>query len=573
MDSQLSHLLDRFQLRITSQGGRANAATWMEQNLTHPKNSREKWNFKGHEYQRQIASDVAPFVSVIKSSQVGVSQLFANVALAMVALHPGETFIYVLPTTSFARRFTNSRLNPIIDSSPLLKDLVDKNTDSTELKKLGSSFLFVVGAQKQGQAISIPAMGVITDEKDFCNPTVLTTFRSRLTHTAPERRVQVAFSTPTVPGLGISRDYEEGNGFVYMLLHDKCNQWTILDPIFDIQIPGFDGSLLTWTKQDLADPRIKSKDAWVKCQCCGKPVSRENITNPEKRAWVAKRPGVEKHSYYVSPLDAEASSNPIDIVESVDNYNRIDDYLNFGLGVPFQSSENSITSEAIENSCSGMSVRPSKNCMYGTGLGMDVGKVSHLTVMKPEGGKYRVVWAEKIKQKIRADGQDETTETAVQRINEYGAARAVVDAAPDITVPSKIIQRSIYGAAWAAYFVRTIKGMENFSLKEEDQFVNIARTEMIDAFTKDFNGGKIILPRDSGELTGIKQHLGRLKRIRRVSETTGEDSAAWVSTSDEDHWAFSLIYAYTACQMFSAGAAAVYPIASRLITKVRTQVA
>lgn len=539
----------------------------------HPKNVREKWNFSGHEYQKQIANDTAPFVSVIKSSQVGVSQLFANVALALVSLHPGETFIYVLPTTSFARRFTNSRLNPIIDSSPLLKGLVDRNTDSTELKKFGNSFLFVVGAQKQSQAISIPAMGVITDEKDFCNPTILTTFRSRLTHTAPEKRVQVAFSTPTVPGLGISRDYDEGWGCVYMCLHEVCNKWTILDPIFDIQIPGFDGSLLTWSKQDLADPRIRPKDAWVKCQCCGRPVSRENLNNPEKRAWVAKRPSVEKHSYYVSPLDAAASSSPIDIVESVDNYNRQDDYLNFGLGVPFQSSENSVTSEAIENSCSGLLVRPSKNCMYGTGLGMDVGKVSHLTVMKPEGNKYRVIWAEKLKQKIRADGQDETTEIAVQRINEYGAARAVVDAMPDITVPSKIIQRSMYAQSWACYFVRTIKGMEVFSLNEEEQFVNVARTEAIDSFVKSFNGGRIILPRDSGELTGIKQHLGRLKRIRRVSETTGEEVVAWVSTSDQDHWFFSLLYAYISCQMFSAGAAAVYPIASRLISKIKTQVA
>lgn len=543
----------------------------MEQNLTHPKNNREKWSFKGHEYQIAIACDTACSVATMKSSQVGVSQLFANVALALVALHPGETFIYVLPTTSFARRFTNSRLNPIIESSPLLKGMVDKSADSTELKRIGNSFLFVVGAQKQSQAISIPARGVIIDEKDFASPTVLTTFRSRLTHTAPEDRVQVAFSTPTVPGLGISRDYDEGCGFVYMCLHEVCNQWTILDPIFDIQIPGFDGSLLTWSKQDLADPRIKPKDAWVKCQCCGKPVSRENLTNPDKRAWVAKRPGVEKHSYYVSPLDAAASSSPIDIVESVDNYNRQDDYLNFGLGVPFQSSENSITSEAIENSCSGVQIRPSKNCLYSTGLGMDVGKTSHLTVMKPEGNKYRVVWAEKLKQKIRADGQDETTEMAVQRINEYGAARAVVDAMPDITVPSKIIQRSMYGVAWACYFVRTIKGMELFTLKEDEQLVNVARTEAIDSFVKAFNEGKIILPRDSGELTGIKQHLGRLKRIRRVSETTGEESAAWVSTSDDDHWFFSLLYAFVSCQMYNAGPATVVPIASRMITKVRVQ--
>ena len=47
------------------------------------------------------------------------------------------------------------------------------------------------------------------------------------------------------------------------------------------------------------DPRVQVNKAWVRCQCCGQPVSRANLVDPAKRAWVAKRPGVEKHSYYV----------------------------------------------------------------------------------------------------------------------------------------------------------------------------------------------------------------------------------------------------------------------------------
>ena len=77
--------------------------------------------------------------------------------LAMLHLFPGSTAIYTLPTTSFARQFTRTRVDPVIEASPLLKGMVPADNDSSELKQIGHSFLYVRGSFGQKAAISVPA--------------------------------------------------------------------------------------------------------------------------------------------------------------------------------------------------------------------------------------------------------------------------------------------------------------------------------------------------------------------------------------------------------------------------------
>ncbi|RLA58262.1 MAG: hypothetical protein DRQ89_15565, partial [Epsilonproteobacteria bacterium] len=153
---------------------------WLERNTKNPMDPDQKWNFKGHEYQREILADMSDEVVAQKCSQVGASELWIRLILAMLALSKSMTAIYVLPTSGFARKFSKARIDPVITQSHLLSDLINKDVDSSELKQLGNNFLYIAGSYGQNAAISVPANALFQDEVDFCNQTTLTTFNSRL---------------------------------------------------------------------------------------------------------------------------------------------------------------------------------------------------------------------------------------------------------------------------------------------------------------------------------------------------------------------------------------------------------
>ena len=142
---------------------------------------------------------------------------------------------------------------------------------------------------------------------------------------------------------------------------------------------------------------------------------------------------------------------------------------------------------------------------------------------------------------------------------------------PDLTVPKKLIETSDYGQVWACYFSRSIKGSD-FAEDEVQQLVSVARTAMISHMVKEINAGRFLFPRGFTETQLLISHLKKLRKVRRVSETTGERVEAWVSTDSEDHYAFALLYAYTALKMMEAGKLGEMIISpSQMVTKVKTR--
>jgi hypothetical protein len=548
--------LERLRLALNRTSGRAALPEWMCANLRSPHDPSLPWSFKDHEYQLGILICEAPYIGVKKSSQVGVSELSAREILGLMTLLDGSHWIYSLQTTTYAGQFATARINPAIEASPQLQRMKHKEVDSTKLKRIGNSFLYLTGAQRTGQAISVPCRGVIRDEIDFCNQTALTSFLSRLTHNEPGTEILQDFSTPTLPDYGIDKVHKSGSQNVYMVYHEKCGQWVEVDPIVDIVLPGFDGDLITLTKAELDDPRVRPDKSYVKCRCCGNEVTRENLMNPVLRAWVPKYPEKATQTFYVSPLCVPKYNTTEKIITAVQNYERADDWINFGLGHAHLPADAAVAQAALDKAKSGLQTLPDASRMLGTALGLDVGKTCHLTVLSEHGGRYVVHWLERIRQQINGDGTDKVSEETLERIDQFGVYKGIVDGGPDVTVPGRLIQGSRYHTMWAAYFARTIKGLENYSLNEVEQIITIARTAMITDMVKDINAGRFIFPKDNPEVELLITHLKKLRRVNRVSETTGETTQAWVSSDTEDHYAFSLLYAYTAIKMMEGQFAA-----------------
>lgn len=545
--------LDRISTQASNVFDLTQIPEWLKRNTRNPLDPDQYWNFKGHEYQIEILSDMADEVVARKCSQVGASELWVRLMLAMMGLSKSITIIYVLPTTGFARKFSKGRIDPVIDKSPVLREVVNRDVDSSELKQLGNNFLYIAGSYGQNSAISVPAQGLFQDEVDFCNQTTLTTFNSRLGHNKPGEYYKRSFSTPTVEKFGIDAMYQETSKAHYAVKCNSCHDWVAPDFMDDVEIPGFDGNLYTFEKEDLSNEFVLIDEAFIRCPSCRSPINWSVILNPELRQWIHEEPDNPKHGYQIIPIDVP-EVNPISrTLRQISEYDRKKDWVNFKIGYPFSDAETSFLREALDKYCTKNSLsRPEDGSEVKlasrTVFGLDVGKTSWFTVLVHIDGENRCIYSERIRQ----DGDNYLGKRVMFLMKVFGCVKGVVDAGPDISVSKYLVDKNPEGKVWACYYTRQQKGtLENYKLNEAEGIVTASRTGCFDAMAKRFNSGKSCLTRSS-ELGTIQKHLSAMKRVDQTNDQ-GDMISSWIST-DDDHYAHSLNYAHIAMDMLISGA-------------------
>ena len=529
-----------------------------------PGNPLKHWSFKGHEYQIGILNDQSPTIAIQKAAQTGISELMSRTVLALAAKLSGEHILLVLPTSHFASKFVSSRIDPIIDASPRLQQLVSKKVSSTEIKQVGSSFIHIGGAATESQAISVPGRALFVDEVSFCSPDVVNVYISRLGHNREEDKILFYYSTPLYPGMGITELFEQGTQNLYMCYHDVCGTWVTVDSTKHIVLPGFDQELLTLTLTDLRSGGPRPNEAYLQCEHCHNPISQENLADPEKRAWVPSYTGRPLSSYQIDPLCAAYLKTPASIIRELQLYKTTARWAQFALGVPYASSEATITQEAIENAFSIQPIAPTTASTTATIAGMDQGKLAYLANGKELNGVLEVFNVETIQQ----DGDNGQADTFIRRFQQFNAIKGVIDSGPDASLVRYVQNRTQYNGSWGCYFVRTAR-RASLELYEEDEVAGLIkanRTAVIDEFVKAFNNGKIKLPRGSRHEAEIRAHLAEPKRIT-MPDSVGEEQSTWVSKGP-DHWFFALPYLFIAAKLVEASPAKVYIPPSRLVSKV-----
>lgn len=126
------------------------------------------FNYKDHEYQKDIIDDPAKTLLVNKCAQTGLSEIFARWGIAATATQDNFTLIWTFPSTTDAERFTKARLDPMIEASPELRRRISKAVNSSELKQFGeNSFVYIRGTISETGALSVPADLLIHDELDL----------------------------------------------------------------------------------------------------------------------------------------------------------------------------------------------------------------------------------------------------------------------------------------------------------------------------------------------------------------------------------------------------------------------
>lgn len=551
MRPELQVYLERLRMQAYDARDFSGIPRWLSTHTTDPMDPSRAWSFHEHEYQPEILADTCPDISMQKCSQVGASEIWVRMMLAMMAISKKITIIYILPTTALSKRFAQGRINPVLDDSKTLRAMVDKDLNNNEQKRIGRSLLYVTGTFGKVSAISVPAQALFRDEVDFCNQRVLTTFDSRLGHSKEGDGLKRSFSTPTVFKYGINQLFEEGSQAHYATRCPHCDGWMMLDYFRDVMIPGFDGTLRDFEKSDLVNPAVKILDAFFLCPLCRHSLKHSDFCDPSRRQWIHLFDSrVDNHSYQVIPIDVPAINPLSRTLLQINDYDNKKDWVNFKLGLPFEDAQSSFLEEEMTAHATTLHIpRPEDGSFNGiqlatgTYLGLDVGKTCWLTISLPnDRGGEDVLYQERIRQ----DGSNYVGLRTLQLFKLFGCVCGVVDSGPDITLAQFLVKEGagrIYACRYYTGAAKTLRTLDVLIGRDEEQgLVTVNRTGLFDNLVRRVNKGTTRLTSKSSEYELAKAHLKSFKRIETRDPESGESIVQWVATAD-DHYTHSLAYA------------------------------
>ena len=498
----------------------------------------KKFSFEGHEYQKEILQDPASTIVISKGAQLGISEMSSRLALARCALIDGFSVIYTLPSATAAGAFMQSRISPVVESSPYLKELISKEVDNVSVKRFAESWLYLKGCNKDTQALSVPCDLLICDETDNSDQEVMTLFDSRLI--ASKYQMRVFLSTPSIPQYGISLMFEQSKRKFQMCKCNKCNHWFIPDYHEHVKVPGYDGDLDKITKAHFAKANFRWMDSYVACPKCKSKVELAE----SKRQWVVENPNDAfiDSGYQISPFDC-TNVKPSAIVRSSVNYTRLKDFYNQRLGKSLEDRETSLALSELKDAT--INERPGGIHSYVMGLDMGTTCWAVICAVLPNQTLIIV--------KIEAIPVHEVVSRSAALQQQYRIRMLVVDRGP-LTEAVYQIQQNIRNS-FAAVFVMS-KGIELFHVKNVEQDndkgvegmrqVNIAKDACMDVVMSLVRAGSIMKVSDSMNDTWYT-HMMDNKRIQMFKN--GELVYTWVKTLKVDHAHMALLYAMVASRI------------------------
>ena len=498
----------------------------------------KKFSFEGHEYQKEILQDPASTIVISKGAQLGISEMSSRLALARCALIDGFSVIYTLPSATAAGAFMQSRISPVVESSPYLKELISKEVDNVSVKRFAESWLYLKGCNKDTQALSVPCDLLICDETDNSDQEVMTLFDSRLI--ASKYQMRVFLSTPSIPQYGISLMFEQSKRKFQMCKCNKCNHWFIPDYHEHVKVPGYDGDLDKITKAHFAKANFRWMDSYVACPKCKSKVELAE----SKRQWVVENPNDAfiDSGYQISPFDC-TNVKPSAIVRSSVNYTRLKDFYNQRLGKSLEDRETSLALSELKDA----TINEMPGGIHSYVMGLDMGTTCWAVICAVLPNQTLIIV------KIEAIPVHEVVSRSAALQQQYRIRMLVVDRGP-LTEAVYQIQQNIRNS-FAAVFVMS-KGIELFHVKNVEQDndkgvegmrqVNIAKDACMDVVMSLVRAGSIMKVSDSMNDTWYT-HMMDNKRIQMFKN--GELVYTWVKTLKVDHAHMGLLYALVASRI------------------------
>lgn len=232
--------------------------------------------------------------------------LTVGVWIAFRLANDPAPILLVMPTESLARSYSETRLRPLLDSSPSVRAKYPANRDGMKLLEmhLSDSTLNLVGSNSPGQTSSRPVEILICDEIDKF--ALATDRESSALHLVSERtkaflRARHVFtSTPTAPYGDIWLQFLRGTQERFHIQCPLCGKFNYMD--FRRDVRWNQEARFPNGKWDLA--RVASTARWH-CPDCGEPMnSAQKVDAMQCGIWKASNSSAEPgvRSFHLNSL-------------------------------------------------------------------------------------------------------------------------------------------------------------------------------------------------------------------------------------------------------------------------------
>lgn len=458
--------------------------------------------FKRHKFLIKPYMDLTPRQVSKKCGQIGFSTM-AIIKSFHAARYFRANVIYTLPSKPIIKDFVTPKVNPLIASNNVFRDMVG-DTDSLGLKSVGKGsdarFIYFRSSWDEASGISISAHILVNDELDRSNQKSIKTYKTRLDAAKldrPELGWWWKFSNPTIPGYGVDEDWAISDQKHWLIKCHRCNHYQDM----------------TWP-----DSIDIEKKIYI-CKKCRRHLTDENRSDGR---WVQKLLGRDVSGYWFTQMMAPWITAD-KIIE--DSEGDLSIFHNFTLGEPYQPKDHSVTRESIMQCLS-----PDQNPQTNVAIGVDNGIIKHYVI----GNEYGIF-------KI---GTTKSWQDIENLRNRYNAVM-VIDANPYPATPKKLVQK-YPGKMFMHYYEEDKKklGITRWGQRQEDRgVVKSDRTKVIDAVVADIAAQDILFNVSLTELEN-ESYINHWTIMFRAIEKNekGMERAVWITKEGkDDHYAHATV--------------------------------
>lgn len=472
----------------------------------------------GRDYQIEPMASDHRRLCYMKATQLGITEI--EVLKTLHGLIHGKYprgALYLFPTTDDVNEFSKARFGPLIannrEAIGCYVKIGGKGTDTTSLKRIGNSLLYLRGArltQSVGSGIedkesvklrSIPADVCKFDEADLMDEDVFSKARGRMGDS--EVKEEVYLSNPTLPGAGIDALFRKSDQR-HWFRRCGCGEWVSAELAFP----------------DCVHVDEKGR-GFIACPKCGQNVGP---TSHRKGQWVpAKTENSDfMHGYRMSQL-MSASNDPLEILNDFNEppQGNLGDVYRLRLGLPYVAAEDKLT-QAVVLECCGDDVMPTHHAGP-CAMGVDVGKIKHVVIGCRVGvDRYEILKV------IRLSSWNDIHDLA-QR---YNVKSAVIDARPYEDEARAFQKAERYRIYLCEYSENSIIDAD---YSDVTGLVRVNRTQIFDRTHRLFSNKAIAIPRQCPEIDEFAKQVCATAKVLETNKKTGTAVYRYRKMGDEHY--------------------------------------
>lgn len=524
-------LYQAVKLRFGDVNASQSMGDWICNNTTIKK---RPFSFEDYGFQRAIADDMHPHMSVKKCSQIGLTEVQIRKFLAILTRSTSLAGIFSMPNEKMFTKTYNGRIKPILEQDAVFNPPSSiKPTRSKDQIQIRDSFGYIT-ACTEGDATSLSADFLFHDELDLSPQEVIALYQSRLQ--GSDVQITQSFSTPTFAAYGIDKNYQLTDQREYTARCTSCRHVQIprFKPRFiHLEDNQFDVEEFTdLTSQQIS--MINLENCHVKCEKCS---SRLDLGNPELREWVATYPSrVNFRGYQVRPFSTNRIK-PGYIFGQLAQYQEKSftrGFYNTVLGEEYTAADARLQKDDIEVCMAkGTAGIPDVSKDTPCFMGIDVGFTCHITVSyDDEEGFPHFVLFDTVPAAFLERRVEELCKiyTIVQGVIDRFPYTQQADALKDLTHGVIIPIQYRGNAALQPVMEPDTKVLSHYSANN---------TLILDRVQALISHRKMVLSGYRGQRDTLIAHLTDMVRNEKPGES---EHAEWMKTTGNDHYMHSMAF-------------------------------